>query len=213
MDERILLVDDDPMLLHSHRRSLREFSIETACGAWEALGKVLGGQPYAVIVSDLRMPEIDGLSLLRRVHETSPNTIKMILTGNPDLKTAIGAVNDGIIFRYLEKPCPVELLVEAVQAGVQEYRRIASQKALLAKAAAAGSTLSVPAAPKRGPLGSGDQVVVAAEGMRQGQQGIIEEVLPSLGGNETYQVCIVEFPSLPGSPKERYFVKELTRVR
>lgn len=213
MDEKILLVDDDPMVLSSYRRSLREFSIETACGAWEALGKVLSGQPYAVVLSDLRMPEIDGLSLLHRIHETSPNTVKMILTGNPDLKTAIGAINEGNVFRYLEKPCSTEILVSALQDGVKEYKRLISQKVLLARASAGGTMpVFADASPKRGPLGSGDRVVVTADGMRQGQHGIIEEVLPALGGNETYQVCIVEFPSMPGSPKERYFVKELTRV-
>src|ERR1035438_1549151 len=96
MAETILLVDDDSNILDGYRRTLRrEFQIETAMGGEQALKLVAETGPYAVVVSDMRMPGMDGIQLLSRVKAQSPNTIRVMLTGNADMDTAVDAIKEG----------------------------------------------------------------------------------------------------------------------
>jgi response regulator RpfG family c-di-GMP phosphodiesterase len=76
---------------------------------------------------------MDGIQFLTRVKEISPDTIRMMLTGHADLSTAIDAVNEGNIFRFLTKPCPVDALVKAIQNGLQQYRLVTAERDLLEK--------------------------------------------------------------------------------
>jgi response regulator RpfG family c-di-GMP phosphodiesterase len=132
MIEKILLIDDDELLLSSYRRTLRrQLLIDTACGGLEALDRLKSGERYAVILSDLRMPGMNGLEVLRQAHELSPDSVRMILTGNADLRTAIDAVNEGNIFRFLEKPCTGETLLNVLTAAIHQYRLIVAEKDLL----------------------------------------------------------------------------------
>jgi response regulator RpfG family c-di-GMP phosphodiesterase len=134
MAEKILFVDDDPNILSSFKRTLRKhYAIETALGPEEGLRAVRGNTAYALIISDLRMPVMDGIQFLTKVREICPDTIRMILTGNADLQAAMDAVNQGNIFRFLTKPCPPETLVMAIQAGLQQYRLVKAEKELLEK--------------------------------------------------------------------------------
>src|SRR3974390_879800 len=106
MQERILLVDDDRSVLDGYRRGLsREFLIETAVGGQEALSLIGNNGPYAIVVSDMRMPGMNGIQLVSSVKNSSPDTIRIILTGNADTDTAVDAINEGNIFRFLTKPC------------------------------------------------------------------------------------------------------------
>ena len=83
--DRILLVDDEPNVLDGYRRSLRgQFDISVASGGKEALDKIAREAPVAVVVSDMRMPEMNGVELLKRVKIASPNSIRMMLTGNAE---------------------------------------------------------------------------------------------------------------------------------
>ncbi len=128
---KVLLVDDEPNVLDGYRRQLRkQFDIVTALGGASAL-QVLRDVTPAVIVSDMRMPEMDGVELLKRVQEASPNTVRMMLTGNADQETAIRAVNEGSIFRFMSKPCPPEALAGALSAGIEQHRLITAEKTLL----------------------------------------------------------------------------------
>jgi response regulator RpfG family c-di-GMP phosphodiesterase len=131
MNERVLLIDDDELLLNSYQRSLRQFSLDMTTGGPEALDKLKSGVQYAVILSDLRMPGMSGLEVLRRARELCPDTVGMILTGNADLRTAIDAVNDGNIFRFLEKPCASDALVAVLTAAISQYRLVVAEKDLL----------------------------------------------------------------------------------
>src|SRR5689334_1278964 len=107
VQEKILFVDDDANLLEGFQRQLRkQFSIETAIGGEQALAALCSRGPFAVIVADMRMPSMDGIQLLRKVRAVAPDTVRMMLTGNADQQTAIDAVNEGSIFRFLNKPCP-----------------------------------------------------------------------------------------------------------
>ncbi|HKU25145.1 MAG TPA: HD domain-containing phosphohydrolase [Candidatus Sulfotelmatobacter sp.] len=132
MPERILLVDDDRNVLDGYRRVLsREFLLETAIGSDEALPLLEKNGPYAVIVSDMRMPGMNGIQLLSSVRDKSPDTIRVILTGNADLQTAIDAINEGSIFRFLIKPCDREVMAKTLTSALMQYRLVTAEKELL----------------------------------------------------------------------------------
>ena len=132
--DRILLVDDEPNVLDGYRRSLRgQFHIATAVSGQEALEKIEMEETFAVIVSDMRMPEMSGVELLKRVKILSPDSTRMMLTGNADQETAIQAVNQGHIFRFLSKPCQPQTFSIALAMGVRQYRLVTAEKELLEK--------------------------------------------------------------------------------
>ncbi|PYX95051.1 MAG: hypothetical protein DMG71_10630, partial [Acidobacteria bacterium] len=132
MSEKILFVDDEPAVLEGYKRLLhKEFSIDTAVGGVEGLTAIAQRGPFAVVISDLRMPGMDGVQFLSKVRTASPDTVRMALTGYADIDSAINAVNEGSIFRFLTKPCPKETLAKAVTAGLMQYRLITAEKELL----------------------------------------------------------------------------------
>jgi response regulator RpfG family c-di-GMP phosphodiesterase len=132
MRERILLVDDDSNVLDGYRRSLsREFLLETAIGADQGLALIEKNGPYAVVVSDMRMPGMNGIQLLSTVRNAWPDTVRIILTGNADLETAIDAINEGSIFRFLMKPCEREVMAKTLTAALMQYRLLTAEKDLL----------------------------------------------------------------------------------
>jgi response regulator RpfG family c-di-GMP phosphodiesterase len=132
MSSKILFVDDDQNLLDGVRRTLRgKFNVDTAQGGPEALARIETSEPYAVIISDMKMPGMDGVQLLSEVKERAPDTVRIMLTGNADQQTAIEAVNEGHIFRFLTKPCPPEALAKTLSAGLEQYRLIRAEKELL----------------------------------------------------------------------------------
>jgi FixJ family two-component response regulator len=132
MAEKILLVDDDSNILDGYRRSLsREFLMETALGGEQALKLATDNGPYAVVIADMRMPGMDGIQLLGRIKALSPDTIRVMLTGNTDIETAINAINEGSIFRFLNKPCSKELMAKTLTAALVQYRLVTAEKQLL----------------------------------------------------------------------------------
>jgi len=132
MSEKILLVDDDSNILDGYRRILsHEFLIEVALGAQEALALVAEKGPYAVVVSDMRMPGMDGIQLLSRIKALSPDTIRVMLTGTTERETAIHAINEGSIFRFLSKPCGKEVMGRTMTAALVQYRLVTAEKQLL----------------------------------------------------------------------------------
>lgn len=134
MSERILCVDDDPNILQAYQRALRkQFHIEIALGGEEALAAVINQGPYAVVVSDMQMPGMNGVEVLKKVKEHAPDTVRMILTGNADQQTALEAVNEGHIFRFMTKPCPPETFAKILEAGLAQYRLIRGERDLLSK--------------------------------------------------------------------------------
>ena len=125
MKAKILFVDDDASLLASYRRQLRkQYSIETALGGREALELIEQNGPYSVIVSDFRMPFMDGIEFLARVRAIAPDTVRIMLTGSADMQAAIQAVNEGNIFRFLTKPCSVDVLGESLDTGIEQYQQV-----------------------------------------------------------------------------------------
>lgn len=132
MNKKILCVDDDPNILSAYKRHLRkQFDLKTAEGGDQALHVIQDEGPFAVVVSDMNMPGMDGIQFLSRVREVTPDTVRIMLTGNADMMTAIDAVNEGNIFRFLTKPCTPETLAKSLVAGIEQYRLINSERELL----------------------------------------------------------------------------------
>src|ERR1700690_3223227 len=106
MAEKILFVDDEGAVLEGYQRMLHnDFQIETAVGGAEALTKLESSGPFAVVVADMRMPHMSGAQLLAKVTIKFPGVMRIMLTGDSDVQTAVKAVNEGNIFRFLTKPC------------------------------------------------------------------------------------------------------------
>ncbi|MFH0785063.1 MAG: HD domain-containing phosphohydrolase [Pseudomonadota bacterium] len=134
MTEKILFVDDEENILQSLKRELRKrFDIYTAESGVLALEILKDKGPFAVIVSDMRMPVMDGIQLLSTVKDLYPDTVRLMLTGNADQGTAIEAVNKGQIFRFLNKPCSTSVLVMALALALRQHRLITAEKELLDK--------------------------------------------------------------------------------
>ncbi len=119
----ILLVDDEPRLLAALKRRLSmQFNVLTAEGGPEALNIINDNPDIAVIVADMQMPEMNGIELLKQVRVQSPEIRRIMLTGNSDENTAIAAVNEGQVMRFLRKPCETEVLKKAILHAVDDYK-------------------------------------------------------------------------------------------
>ncbi|HEY4037590.1 MAG TPA: HD domain-containing phosphohydrolase [Burkholderiaceae bacterium] len=101
----VLCVDDEPNILSSLRRALRHpgWRIVTVSSGPEALDQ-MRREPADVVISDMRMPDMDGVRLLEQVRDHWPETIRILLTGHAEVTAAIAAINRGRIFRYINKP-------------------------------------------------------------------------------------------------------------
>lgn len=131
--DSVLLVDDEENVLSGYRRSLRgKFRIETARSGAEALELIDRRGPYPVIVSDMRMPEMDGVELLSQLKLAHPQMVRVLLTGNSDQQTAVKAINHGDVFRFLNKPCPPEVLGATLATALEHHRLLKVEQDLLA---------------------------------------------------------------------------------
>jgi response regulator RpfG family c-di-GMP phosphodiesterase len=134
LPEKILMVDDDRNLLDSFRRQFRKkVNLRTATSGADGVQAVQDGGPFAVVISDMQMPNMNGIEFLSKVRTISPNTVRIMLTGNANLDVAIDAVNDGNIFRFLNKPVDADQLYKTITDSVKQYRLITSEKVLLNK--------------------------------------------------------------------------------
>ena len=130
--EKILLVDDDPEALDNYQQLLQpEFEVETAVGGIAGMLALKNHGPFAVVVSDMRMPGMSGAEFLANIREASPDTIRMMLTGHAEASVAVAAVNHGHIFRFLTKPCDREVLKTALSQGLVQHRLASAEKAIL----------------------------------------------------------------------------------
>ncbi len=131
---RILCVDDEPRVLEGLVLNLRRhYRVSTATNGQAGLAILDGDDPPAVVVSDMRMPEMDGTAFLSQVKERSPDTVRLLLTGQADLDSAIAAVNHGQVFRFLTKPCAPPIFLSAIQAAADQHRLIMAERELLEK--------------------------------------------------------------------------------
>lgn len=121
----VLFVDDEPKVLSGIALALTQapYLMITAASGPEAL-KLLGQEMVDIVVADEQMPGIRGSDLLAAIAVTHPDIVRIMLTGHATVKAAIRAINDGKIFRFLEKPCPPREL-QAVLAEAANTRAVA----------------------------------------------------------------------------------------
>ncbi len=130
---KVLCVDDEPEILKSLALHLRKkYEVYTATSGAQGL-KVLEQVKVAVVLSDMRMPGMDGAAFLSQVCKTCPDAVRMLLTGQTDIELASKAINEGQIFRFLIKPCPPDQLLQAFAAALEQHRLITAEKVLLQK--------------------------------------------------------------------------------
>lgn len=132
---RILFVDDEPAILDGLRRALHNTAspvreLQFAGSPAEALRK-FQEKNYHVVVSDMHMPGMTGAELLRRIAALAPDCIRIMLTGQADLETAMAAVNQGHVFRLLCKPCGRSELFSVLDQASQQYMLQTSERRLL----------------------------------------------------------------------------------
>lgn len=132
--EKILVVDDDANLLAAVERQFhRKYNMVIAEGGNEGLRRLKAEGPFAVIISDMRMPDMNGIQFLTYAHSIYPDTVRIMLTGNSDIETAMHAVNEGNIFRFLLKPCHKSTLEWALEAAVEQHRLLTAERELVEK--------------------------------------------------------------------------------
>lgn len=132
MEERILFVDDDPNILEAYQRKLQlVLNVRTAQGPHVGLREIRENGPFAVVVADMNMPLMSGVEFLKQVREIAPDTVRMMLTGNADIKTAMDAVNEGSVFRFLTKPCPSKLMGDSLAEAIKQHRLVIAEKEVL----------------------------------------------------------------------------------
>lgn len=130
--KRILIVDDEERVLTSLRRQLRSnYEVDVCNDPREALGMINGKSPYAVVLSDYKMPGLNGVDFLMQVKKIAPETTRMMLTGYADLENAMRAVNEGHVFRFMAKPCPPDVLMSNLVEGVRQYKLVTTKRVLL----------------------------------------------------------------------------------
>ena len=122
----IVCVDDDETMLATVARCLRRepsFEVRSSTSCQQVLGWIANEQ-VAVVLSDYEMPEMTGAQLAGHARRVRPETVRILLTGKRTLETAIDGINQGEIFRFLNKPFDNEQLRAAVQAGVARNREL-----------------------------------------------------------------------------------------
>lgn len=128
----LLLVDDEPSVLSALRRLFRTsgYRVLLAASGKEAL-LMLDGEHVDLVISDMRMPEMDGAELLERVRRCRPNTMRMLLTGYADIQSTIAAINGGEIHRYVAKPWDDQDLLLIVRDALQRKALESENRQLL----------------------------------------------------------------------------------
>ena len=132
MSRKILCVDDDANILAGFQRNMRkQFDLTVALGPEEGLKTLAANGPFAVVVADMQMPGMNGIQLLTRVEQFAPDTVRVMLTGNADQRTAVEAVNEGHVFRFLTKPCAPETLAATLEAALGQHRLVTAEREIL----------------------------------------------------------------------------------
>jgi DNA-binding NtrC family response regulator len=193
LNQRVLFVDDELNVLEGIQRTLRkQVELQTASSGAQALRLIGASGPFAVVISDMRMPAMNGAQFLARVREQEPDTVRMILSGHADLEATIAAVNEGQIYRFLTKPCPTDQLLAAVEDALNQHRLLTAEKVLLELTASEYDRAigTVVRQIRLADLTVGmtlDEDLVSAEGVR---------LVPS--GTEVTTTLMIRLSSLPG---------------
>ncbi len=131
---KILCVDDEELILNGIATIIkRDYEVILNTSPVKALEFIKENNDISVVLSDMKMPEMNGVEFLSKVKEVSPDTTRILLTGFADIETAISIINKSQIFRFLTKPCPPDELKGSIEAAVNQYRLVIAEKILLEK--------------------------------------------------------------------------------
>lgn len=202
---RILCVDDEPNILEGLSLNLRRHGrVVMAQSGVEALA--LLEQPDfeapAVIISDMRMPPMDGATFLSRARLAAPEAVRLLLTGQADTASAIAAINEGHVFRFLTKPCPQPVLFAAVDAAVAHHNLIVAERVLLAETLHGSVTALVEVLALTSPLSFG-----RAARMKE----LVSAIADTIGMKERWHVEVAAMlsqlgaVSLPADVAEKHY--------
>jgi response regulator RpfG family c-di-GMP phosphodiesterase len=129
---RILFVDDEVAVLDALALQMRRrYTVVTMNSGPAALRLLQSDRAFAVVVSDLNMPEMDGATFLGWARQFLPEAVRVLLTGATDLEAAVNAVNEGQIFRFLRKPCSPASLLACLDAAAEQHRLVTAERRLL----------------------------------------------------------------------------------
>ncbi len=128
-NNNILFVDDDEKVINAFKKQLQnKFNVDFVMNPIDALELIKKNSQYSVVISDMKMPGLDGLKFLEKVKKISSLTTRIMITGYADLDLAINAINKGNIFRFLTKPCPKEDLLKTIEEAIKNYNEAIKQK-------------------------------------------------------------------------------------
>ncbi|MBN3560590.1 HD domain-containing phosphohydrolase [Aliamphritea spongicola] len=132
MKYAVLFVDDEANVLNAYKRNLRKyFDVHTALSGKDALELLEKHKDIAVIVTDMQMPSMNGVEFLEQARSVAKNSVRLMLTGNADQKTAIDAINQGDIFRFINKPCSPAEMLQILKLAIKQYQLIVAEQELL----------------------------------------------------------------------------------
>jgi FixJ family two-component response regulator len=134
MNNKILCVDDEESILKGFQLNLRkDFELHMASNGAEGLEVFDRERGFALVLSDMRMPEMSGATMLSEIKKRDHEVVTVLLTGHTDFESAMAAVNEGNVFRMLSKPCPPDTLIKVLNAGLEQHDLIKSKRILLDK--------------------------------------------------------------------------------
>lgn len=126
---KILIVDDEPNVLKALARLLKGYDTVTAESAEEALS-IAEQQMFDLVISDYRMPGINGIDFLILFKRLQPDAVRVVLTGFADLEGAQHAINDAEVFRFINKPWSNLEIAHVVESGLAHKRMLLENRAL-----------------------------------------------------------------------------------
>jgi CheY-like chemotaxis protein len=173
---RVICIDDEPhvasgLSLHLRRR----YAVELAGSGPEGLALLEQEPEAAVIISDMRMPGMDGAELLSRARQKRPRTSRILLTGYAQVEAAIRAVNEAQVFRFLIKPCPPPDLLRAVDAACELHRALSVEQLLLEKTLRGSIQMLSDVLAATNPAGFGRATRIRSHAARLAEQLQLEE--------------------------------------
>ena len=132
MNNKILCVDDEDSILRGFQLNLRkDFELHLARDGVEGLEVFDKEGGFALVLSDMRMPRMNGAEMLAEIKKRDNEVSTVLLTGHTDFDSAMAAVNDGNVFRMLSKPCPPERLIKVLNDGLEQHDLVRSKRILL----------------------------------------------------------------------------------
>ena len=136
-DHTVLIVDDEEQVGKALGRLMKSIGAKYVYmeSGQEALDRIkTASKPFSLILSDQRMPKMEGSVFLEKAKEIAPDTIRFLITGYADVDAVTDAVNKGSINRYIAKPWDNKILAETVKAGLEQHELIMENHRLFALA-------------------------------------------------------------------------------